>query len=184
MDKKTKKRMIIPQQERLLDTDEFYALTDLLFETFKENNSACARSLGISRNTWKRWNTAPPTWPWWNLILRLVIKETLAGMTTKRGISRKHRNKILDAMSRIPDSSDMSVSIADLSYEYAGAEAHLRRLLTKGGMFKKDIMKAANAGGYSKKALELASKTLMIVKTQEGYGKKKKSFWRLPDQDD
>src|SRR4051812_47809461 len=90
-----------------LDLDEFNALTDVLFEALNGNVSACAKLLGISRPTWKRWETDPPEWPWWNLVLRHVIKHTLTGMIgRRRSPSAKHRQHMRDALAKVKNSED------------------------------------------------------------------------------
>lgn len=179
-----KSRKIQPTYELpVLDQETFHKLCDLLFEALKENNSACARVLGISRKQWSIWNNKPPTWPYWNLILRHVIKEVLSSMNRK-GFEQKYKRRILDALSELPDSHLLEASIATSSYELTGAENHLRRLLLHGGMFRSDIFKTKNLGGYSKSSMLKASKTLGIVTTQSGFGDDKRSFWRLPDADD
>ncbi len=166
-----------------LDIDEFNKLTDLLFEALKENHSACARVLGVSRMTWKKWEHTPPIWPWWNTVLRIAIKLVLTSMT-KRGATKKHRRRTLEALSQIPHNDELEREIYQTSSDYAAAEVHLKRLLRDKGLFKDEIFTAANMGGYSKKALELGATSLNVIKTIEGYGKARRSYWRLPGEDD
>lgn len=168
-----------------LDTKEFEALTDLLYEALKGNQSQCARMLGINIRTWKRWEKEPPTWPWWNLVLRNVIREILAHLRQRSGgITRKHLNRIRDSLSMIPEGETLAEQAEMLAYDYTGAQAHLRRLLSRKGMYWDEIRLAANTGGYTQKTLRVAAKQLKIIKTQEGFGENKRSYWRLPDQDD
>lgn len=184
MVKKTQYRSRVKQLALQLNIAEFNALTDVLFELYKENYSACAKLLGISRHTFKRWEKVPPTWPYWNVVLRHVIKHTLAGIIQKRGATAKHKKRILAAFNAIPDSTAFADEINNLAYNNAAAETHLRRLLSPGGMFFDEICKAANSGGFDEKTLRRAARNLQIVKTQEGYGEHKRSFWRLPTEDD
>ncbi len=167
-----------------LDLDEFNALTDLLYEAVKGNQALCARLLGVNVKTWKRWEKTPPDWPWWNLVLRTIIKEVLAHLQGKRGITKHHRNRTLEALSRIPRAEVFMDEVDKLAYNYTAAEAHLRRMLREKGMFWDKLRLPANSGGYTQKTLRLAAKKLGVVKTQEGYGEHKRSYWRLPDQDD
>lgn len=182
MPRKTQIRVNI--KTATLNVEEFNALTDLLYELLKGNQAACARALGISRPTWKRWEKEPPQWPWWNLVLRNVITELLAHLNGRGGITNHHRNRIRDSLSKISKSETLIEEAERLSYEYTGAEAHLRRLLSRKGMWWSDIKLAANSGGYTKRTLRVAAAKLRVIKTQEGYGSDKDSYWRLPDQDD
>lgn len=184
MDRKIRRQTKVKAYTPKLDVEEFQALTDLLFETLKESNAACARILGISRVTWKRWEKEPPTWPWWNLVLRHIIKTYLTTLRTKGGLTRKHRQRIMDALSRIPQQEAFEAEIDTLAYQLTGAEFHLRQVLLKGGRWWDEIRLPANNGGYNEKTLLRAARRLMVVKTQEGFGKRKRSYWRLPDQDD
>ena len=164
-----------------LNTEEFYLLTDLLFEALKGNDSLCARQLHVSRPTWKRWEQVPPVWPYWNIVLRHILKEILAQLDTKRySLKKSHKRRILEALSRIEDESVLTTA-AHLAQEYRGAESHLRRLLAVKGKYIDEVLLPANCGGYSKKSIEVASRSLGIIKTAEGFGKSKRSFWRLPD---
>lgn len=167
-----------------LDIEEFNHLTDLLFEVFKENHTACARVLGISRITWKKWETDPPTWPHWPVVIRYVIKSYLPQLAARRGITEKHRARIVALLSMMRDGQELGEEIGTLAYQLSGAEAHLRKLLSAKGMYWHEIRAVANAGGYTSQTLRKAARGLGVVKTQEGYGDKKRSYWRLPDQDD
>lgn len=167
-----------------LDHKEFRQLYEVLIEATKENYSRCGKLLGVTRKTFMAWNTNPPKWPWWNMVLREAIKIMIASTAAKKGMTRKHRSRIIHLLSQIPKSDSFLMDIENMAYEFAGAEAHLRRLLAKRGMFKDEIMTVKNMGGYSSRSLESAARTLSVVKTQEGYGKDKRSYWRLPDQDD
>lgn len=182
MTRRTQIRANVPTPT--LNKEEFEALTDLLYEAVKGNRALISRLLGIDKRTWDKWLETPPLWPWWNLILRHVIVEVLAHLRNKKGITAKHRNRVLEALSRIPKSDEL-IDVAELAaYEYIGAEAHLRRLLTPRGKWWSDIRLAANSNGYTQKTLRIAAKKLGVIKTQEGFGKDKDSYWRLPDQDD
>ena len=178
--RQTKVREVIPT----LDLDEFNALTDLLFEVFKENHAACARVLGISRLTWKKWEQTPPTWPYWNVVLRYVIKSYLPALAARRGITKKHHARIVAQLSQLRDGNKLGEEIGSLAYNLSGAEAHLRRLLRDKGMFWDQIRLPKYAGGYDNRTLRAAAKALGVVKSSEGYGENKRSYWRLPDQDD
>jgi hypothetical protein len=167
-----------------LDVEEFNKLTDLLFEVFKENSAACARALGISRVTWKRWEKDPPQWPFWNLVIRHVIKSYLPALASRRGISRQHHQRIIKQLAELRDADSLGEEIGNLAYEAAGAETHLRRLLSRKGMYWHEIRAVANAGGFTSKSLRKAARAIGVVKTQEGYGDRKRSYWRLPDHDD
>lgn len=162
-----------------LDVDLFNKLTDILFEALKENNTACASVLGITYRRWKRWETEPPKWPYWNVILKYVIKEVLSSMNRK-GLTQKHRRRLLKAVNELDDSFELEAAITAESYKLTQAETHLRHLLMAGGMFRDEIFKAANSGGFSRGALIRAARTLGVRKDQEGYGKNKRSFWSLP----
>lgn len=182
MTRRTQIRINMPTP--ILNKKEFEALTDLLYELLKGNQMGCARVLGINVRTWKKWEKEPPEWPWWNLVLRSVIIELLANMKEMGGITKHHRNRILEGLTRIKRSDTLIEEAERLSYEYRGAEAHLRRLLRDKGMFIDKIRLAGNSGGYTEKALRVAARRLGIVKTQEGYGENKRSYWRLPTEDD
>lgn len=184
MDAKKRRQTKVQDFTPELDLDEFNALTDILFELLKEKHAACARVLGIHRNTWKKWEQEPPTWPWWNIVLRHVIKTLLSSIASRRGLTRKHRHTLLEQFNRIPDGQQILEEVENLAYDISGAAAHLRRLLLRKGMFWDEIRLPANCGGYTTKTLRKAAKQIGIVKTSEGYGEDKRSYWRLPDQDD
>jgi hypothetical protein len=167
-----------------LDEDEFHALCDLLYELLKKKDSACARVLGVHRNTWKKWNTHPPDFPWWNLILRHLIKLYIAGSISRGGLTGSHLRAIRDRLSQVPNSTELEEEAVSLAYNLTGAQTHLRELLKKKGMFWDQIRLAAHCGGYSQKTLKQAARSLEVVKTQEGFGKNKRSYWRLRNEDD
>lgn len=182
MPRRVQIRVNIPTPQ--LNPDEFYELTDLLYELLKGNQAGCARVLGINVRTWKSWETKPPAWPWWNLILRHVIVELMANLQSRGGITRKHANRIRETLSKIKKSDTLIEEAERLSYEYRGAEAHLRKLLSRKGMYWDQIKLAANCGGYTEKALRVAARKLGIVKRQKGFGDDKRSYWRLPNEED
>lgn len=185
MDKNTRRNIKLNHTVPQLDIDEFNKLTDLLFEAAKENNAYCARLLGVSTITWKKWTNDPPTWPWWNLVLRQAIKHLIANLVAQRRMNtKKHKQRVIQALARIPQSDIMEDSIASLAYDIRGAELHLRNLLARRGMFADEIYKAGNAGGYTPRMLRTAAKKLGVVKQSEGFGEDKRSYWRLPTEED
>lgn len=184
MKKSTRRQTKVPLLTAVLDIDEFNSLTDLLFELMKENHSKCARLLGISRHTWKKWETDPPTWPWWNLVLRVLIKQYITALRGRKGLTQSHRQRVMETLHKIPNSLEFMEEIDTEAYQLAASSDHLRRLLTPGGMWFDDIIKPANSGGFSEQTLRRAARSIGVVKTQEGFGKKKRMRWRLPDQDD
>lgn len=184
MERKTRRQTKIQAFSPKLNVEEFNKLTDLLFEMFKENSAACARALGISRLTWKKWEKAPPQWPFWNLVIRHVIKSYLPALAARRGLTRKHQQRIIAQLAELRDADELGEEIGTLAYQLSGAEAHLRKLLLRKGMFWHEIRAVANSGGYTSTTLKKAARGLGVVKTQEGYGDRKRSYWRLPDQDD
>lgn len=118
------------------------------------------------------------------MVLRAVIKEQLAAIQSKRGLTRQHRISIRDRLSQIEGHERWAEDISAAAIELSGSERHLRLTLGGNGMFFDDLMKPANSGGYSDKTLRKAARHLGVVKTQEGYGKHKRSFWRLPTEYD
>lgn len=185
MDKHRRRQRKLQKTTPPCDPKETEALLDLLFEASKENNSFCARLCGVDTRTWKRWTKEPPTEWYWPLVLRHAIKHLLSQMIAqRRATTAKFRRGILEALSKIPQHKDFEVDIAHMAYEARGAELHLRTLLIRGGRWWSEIQLPANNGGYSKQTLQKAARTLGIVKTQEGFGKDKDSFWRLPNEDD
>lgn len=165
-----------------LNTDEFMALTDLLYEAVSGNISACCRLLGINRKTWKKWETEPPEWPYWNLVLRFVIKHTLTGMIGRhRSPAAKHRQYIRDALARIPRSDELIEEIEAGAYELSAAETALRKLLARGPMPWHKIRVKLN---FTPRVLRTAAKSLGVTKEQLGYGEDKISVWRLPATED
>lgn len=184
MDKHRRRQTKVKTFTPKLDLEEFHALTDILFEMFKENAAACARVLGISRITWKRWEKDPPTWPHWNIVIRSCIKSYLPVLASRRGLTRKHHANIVEALTRVREGNQLGEEIGNLAYEAAGAETHLRLLLMKGGRYWHEIRQPRFCGGYTSKSLRLAARAIGVVKTQEGFGGDKRSYWRLPDQDD
>lgn len=167
-----------------LDEKEFYALTDLLYEALKGNQAGCAAALGINVKTWRKWEQTPPEWPWWNLVLRHIIIEVLSQLQSRGGVTRHHRNRILESLSRIKRSDTLIQEAERLSFEYTGSEAHLRKLLSRKGMYWDQIKLPANNGGYTEKTLRVAAKKLGIIKKQKGFGDTKRSYWRLPNEED
>jgi hypothetical protein len=184
MKKSDRRQTKLPTFDIQLDHDEFNALTDVLFELVKENHSQCARLLGISRPTWKKWETQPPTWPWWNLVLREIIKHYITGLHARRGFTAKHRRTIMDLMQRIPQGDEFVNEIDQLAYNVDGCANHLRATLGGKGMFFDELRTPALCGGYSPSTLRRAAKMIGVVKTQEGYRDKKRSYWRLSTEDD
>lgn len=181
---KTKRNTHLPKFSPKLDILEFNALTDLLFEACKEKHQTCAKLLGISPITWRKWESNPPRWPWWNLVIRHVIKEYLAAMESRRGITRKHRLRIKERLRLIDRHEDLNEEIVLLATNLSGAQRHIRLTLGGKGMFWDELRKPANSGGYSEPTLRKASRQLGVVKTQEGYGDHKRSYWRLPNEFD
>lgn len=90
----------------------------------------------------------------------------------------------MEAMSRIPESEELIGAIEAEAYNVDGAAAFLRRTLGGKGKFWHDLRLPANCGGYSERQLRKAARMIGVVKTQEGYGDEKCSYWRLPAEDD
>lgn len=165
-----------------LDLDEFNALTDLLFEATEGNRKAISRLLAIDRRTWDSWIDTPPEWPWWNIVLRHAIKLTLTGMVGRhKSPAAKHRQRIREALSRIPHSQEFEDEIVRQGLEHRGAEKHLYTLLLPGGQFWSYIRLNGNNGGYTERTLRQAARSLNVKMTQRGFGKDKDSWWELPD---
>lgn len=185
MAKRLQRQVKVQKTTPKADPEEISALLDLLFEATKQNNQHCARLLGISFRTWKKWTTNPPTEWYWSLVLRAAIKHTLASIVAQRkATSLKFQRRILKALSLIPQHKDFEEEISDMAYDIRGAELHLRNLLQPGGMWWSDIQRPAHCGGYTRQTLRKAAKALHVVKTQEGFGADKDSFWRLPSEDE
>lgn len=184
MERKQRRQTKVKEIVQTLDIDEFHRLTDLLFELLKENNSACARLLGISRITWKKWEKEPPTWPWWNMILRTIITHYLTALQSRRGLTGKHRTRVMNALSQIQKPEEMMSQVENEAYQINGAETHLYKLLGGKGMFWNEIRKPGNCGGFDVRSLKSAARKMGIIKSQEGYGEHKKSYWRLPTVND
>lgn len=174
-------RNATPKANPQADLEETAALLDLLFEVTKCNNAQCSRLLGISQKTWKKWIQSPPPEWYWPLVLRTLIKHLLSSIIAQRKHSgKKYQQRILRRLNKIPNSRDYEIEIADMAYTIRGAEAHLRAKLQKGGMWWSDLQRPGHSGGYTKQSLRKAASSLHVVKTQEGFGRDKDSFWRLP----
>lgn len=185
MDRKTRRNIRLSKQLPAVDLKETEALIELLFEATKENSSYCCRLLNISRPTWKKWITETPTEWYWPIVLRVAIKHTIAStIAHRRASSMIFQNRVRNALSAIPHSREFEDEISNLAFEIRGAQAHLRDLLTPRGRWWSDIKKTANLGGYTKGSIRKAAKALGVIKTQEGYGEDKDSYWRLPNEDE
>jgi hypothetical protein len=90
----------------------------------------------------------------------------------------------MDLMSRIPQSDEFLDEIASMAYDVHGASQYLRLTLGGKGMFWDELRKPANCGGYSPATLRKAAKMIGVVKRSEGFGEDKRSYWRLPNEDD
>lgn len=170
-----------------LNIREFAILYEILLTAFKGNKSGAARALGISRTTFVKWDTDPPEWPYWNMVMRQVILDVCSSMKvhshTKSAI-RLHRQEIFRQLAKLPKSDPLSYELLDLQYDMSAASTHMRNLLIRKGMYQDKIMLPANNGGFSRKMIERAAQRLGIIKTIEGYGENKRSFWRLPNEDE
>ncbi len=162
-----------------LDLKEFEALTDLLYEAVNGNTSAVARVLGIDRRTYESWIHTPPQWPWWNIVLRMAVKQVMIGIKGRRGSPTiQHVANIRDALNRIPNSTELLDEISSQAWEYRECEIHVRQLLAYGPMNWSEIHKAANSGGFTIRQLRAAAKDLGVIKTREMQGD---SVWSLPE---
>lgn len=175
-----------------LDLKLFRELRKILFLTFNGNDSACARALGISRITWVRWDTIPPTWPYWNYILRLVITSSIriyndkyhkdSFITAKtKSKAWTHLQKIRKRLAQLPDDGELLAQIEEHTYTRTASEEYLRQLLLHGPLAWSIIRKPANSGGYSEAVLRRAARTLGVIKQQIGFGEDKDSVWSLPE---
>lgn len=179
-----RRQIKLPKFRPKLDVDEFNKLTDLLFEACKEKHALCAKLLGISVLTWRKWERNPPRWPYWNIILRYVIREYLGAIEARRGLTRQHRLRIKDRLQQIERAEELDEQIVVLAQNLSGAQRHIRLTLGGKGMFWDELRLPANCGGYSPKTLRKAARALDVIMTQEGYGNKKRSYWRLPTEYD
>lgn len=184
MEKSTRRQIKLPKFEPELDTDEFNKLTDVLYELMKEKGAACARVLGISRSTWRKWTTNPPRQWWWNIVLRAVIKQYITALKSRRGLTGKHRRRVMEALSRIPQADEFMEEIDQMAYNIEGCALYLRDTLGGKGMFWDELRKPANNGGYTEQTLRRAARKLGVVRRSEGFGDDKRSYWRLPNEDD
>jgi hypothetical protein len=184
MEKSTRRQTKIDLMVPELDVDEFNKLTDVLFELLKENHSKCARILGISRSTWKKWERHPPRQWWWTLVLRAVIKSYITGLRARRGLTGKHRRTVMELLRRVPQGDEFMADIEAQAYNIEGAARYLRDTLGGRGMFWDQLRKSANNGGYTEQTLRSAARMIGVVKRTEGFGEDKRSYWRLPNEDD
>lgn len=178
----TKKTLDVEEFKPKLNIEEFKALYKLLLTASNDNDSACARMLTINVQTWRKWYSHPPTMAHWPLILRHVIIQLLGSMKGRR-FSRTNIDwtRIHDQLAKIPHHDQIELAMLEHFRTTQSAEDHLRRLLMgKNGMFWDIIQKAANAGGHSPRALQRASRALGIIKTVQGFGEDRRSYWRLP----
>lgn len=181
---RNRRQIKLPKFRPKLDVDEFNQLTDLLFEMMKEKHAACAKLLGISVLTWRKWEQEPPKWPYWNLVLRHVIREYLGAIEARRGLTRSHRLRIRDRLQHIEHAEELDEEITVLAQKLSGAERHIRLTLGGKGMFFDELRLPAHSGGYSPKTLRKAARALGVIMTQEGYGANKRSYWRMPTEYD
>jgi hypothetical protein len=184
MEKSARRQIKLPKFDPKLDVDEFNQLTDILFELMKESGSRCARILGISRSTWRKWTTNPPRQWWWNVVLRTVIKHYITALHARRGLTGKHRRTVMDMLAKIPHSDEFMEELAAMAYDLEGATRFLRDTLAGKGMFWDELRKPANSGGYTQQTLRKAARMIGVVKRSEGFGDEKRSYWRLPNEDD
>lgn len=90
----------------------------------------------------------------------------------------------MELLSRVPESEDLLGEIEAETYNVDGAAHYLRLTLGRSGMFWDELRKPANCGGYSERTLRKAARMIGVVRRQEGYGDSKRSYWRLPNEDD
>ncbi len=172
------KRVKLKKDKSLtLNIEDFTHLTDILFESLKCNNARCARALGISTQTWMKWNRTPPKWIHWNTILYLSIVETISSISNTRGYTKIHKDRIINAIGRYREYSKLSQSISEEMFQTTDAAVHLRTLLRAKGMFWDQIRLPRNSGGFSEHTLRRAAKSLNVTQDPQGYGEDKRSFW-------
>lgn len=184
MEKSSRRQIKLPKFDPKLDVDEFNQLTDILYELMKENGAKCARILGISRSTWRKWTANPPRQWWWTVVLRTVIKHYVTALNARRGLTGKHRRRVMEMLSKIPQSEEFMEELAAMAYDLEGCARYLRDTLAGKGMFWDELRKPANCGGYTEQTLRKAARMIGIVKRSEGFGEEKRSYWRLPNEDD
>lgn len=178
-----KKQVRAALPEVKLNLHDFRILTDLLFELNNRSNAACARALDISVKVWRRWPHTPPKWPYWNFVLKYIVTEMISTMDAKRNSHtaayKTYAQQQLSSLEEA-DYSAIEQQVDNMTFQIKGAEDHLRNLLVRKGMYFDEIRRAGNSGGYSPRMLFRAAKKLGIKKTTRGFGKDKRSYWRLP----
>lgn len=90
----------------------------------------------------------------------------------------------MELAGKIDKGEDFVEQIGSLAYDVNGAATFLRDTLGGKGMFWDELRLPANCGGYSHSTLRKAAKMIGVVKRSEGFGDDKRSYWRLPNEDD
>lgn len=165
-----------------LDQDLFDDLRIVLI-SLTGSETAAARHIGISAQTFKSWRTKPPRMRHWNLVLNEVIKDVLAKTIPPRKSSNKYEQyyralDILRKHNRTPKHD------YEVPTKLPASTRHLARLLSREGMYWDEIRRPAHSGGFSQTSLRMAAEQLGVVKYQHGYGENKRSFWVWPETSD
>lgn len=159
----------------------FHQLRTILHGLLGKSDTACAKAMGISRQTWKSWYDNPPSNPWMTHSLYWCCYIHMHQYHGKKGSKRwEQRARMARMMQEMHKYFEERIPAIEQIQAYDGCEKHLAQLLHKRGMYWHDIRKPANAGGYSPRMLQIAAKRLGVVMTQKGFGEDNESWWEWP----
>lgn len=166
----------------LMDLEDFKFYYKSLYTVFGSQRKA-AHALDVSYSTYLKWEHNPPSWPYWPVVMEHVLRARLRGLRISRDESYTSDKywRITQQLLKHSQHQGLTDAIEDQALEVLGAADHLRRSLSTKGMYWDEInANNRTRGYYSARALQKAAKKLGVIKTREGFGPDKRSYWRLP----
>ncbi len=182
---KSKKLKARPYITPELDIPEFTLLMEMMRQAFNRHDMHAAKAMGVSYKTWMKWYHSPPSWPYYNVVMIHIITARLRGLNiSRKGFTQDQYWYFRQALAKLKSGTQIQSDIEDAAVQAHGAEEHLRDLLAQRGMYWDQIRLPAHSGGYSPARLQRAAKAVGVIKTQEGFGTDKRSWWELPTRHD
>lgn len=165
-----------------LDPDLFQELLHILHRILFDGNwSATARALGVSKPTALRWVNNPPTAPWWNLVLRTIIRDLTRQM--RLSPHKKHTQRAGDAIKRLQQLPHVEIDVEDFEDPSDAARDILTTVnLAPGQELTADQIRQRT--GRSKREIRTAAARLCLHRTTTGFGADKETYYSIPRGDE
>ena len=162
-----------------LDEDLFEELFHILHSVLLNSNwAATSRTLGVSRATAMKWVNSPPKNPWWNFVLRHVIRE----LTRQLRMShiKAHRKRARLALHRLQELPAVSGEPVEVDWDPDESVQEVLIALNEAPGQTLTTAELKRITSLTARQIRAAAIRLCLVREVEGFGEDKVAYYSIP----